>query len=181
VVSVDRAYAWGIATYLEHPSKASRWEDGRFVVHEDAQAEDCTVWFSLEPDDDEARWEGILGRRLAPDQARLCGIPLFVAGVNLGDEVSLVESGEGAPVAVEVVARSGNLTYRVLFPERAGQDERWHRLMVELEPLGCWFDVYGSRRMAISVPEARAVELVAYLTERTHMGELRFEAAGGPG
>ena len=165
--------------YLEHPSRVSRWQDGELVVLHDAALEDCTVWFAFDrTDGGETRWEGVLGRRLAPDRARLCGIPLFVDGVHLGDAVSLVESAEGAPVAVEVVAAAGNTTFRVLLEPAAGageDDRRWRELMAALEPFGCWFDMYGPERLAVSVEGPRADAVAIRLEELQGSGELRYE------
>jgi hypothetical protein len=89
------------ASYSEHPSRVEAWREGRLVAHPDAAAEDCTVWFPMGHDaDGVGRWEGLLAQRLASDRALVCAIPFFARGVNLGDEVSLIESGEGAPVGV---------------------------------------------------------------------------------
>ena len=184
-----------MARYAEHPSKASRFDGRDWVVHEDAANEDCTVWVCVERDEDgdDHRWEGLLGRRLAPDRARIAAVPVFVGGLAFGDEVSLVESGEGALVVTGVVRPSGNATFRVLLPRLNGPEEqRWHRgpepvpgdtrwrdLIVELEPLGCWFDVYDPRYVAISAPSSSAATLAELLERRAREGDWRWEAGQG--
>src|SRR3712207_6503530 len=98
-----------MANYREHPSRATRGCGDRYVVHPDALAEDCTVWFPLE---DEDEWEGLLAQRLSQDRARICAVPLFAYDVNLDDLVE-VTPGPEPPVAVRVVTDAGNCTFRV--------------------------------------------------------------------
>lgn len=164
-----------MTAYMEHPSRASRFADGQYVVLPDALSENATVWFAFEPD----RWEGVLAVRYAPDRARLAGVPLWTYGVNLGDVVEVVESGEGAPVAVQVVEPSPNRTFRVVFEDiRPGEhDERWREILMDLEPNGCWFDVLGPGYLAISasVEEFDAVE--NYLRSRSESGDFIYERA----
>jgi len=160
---------------MEHPSRASRFADGEYVVLPDERRENATVWFAFEPD----RWEGVLAVREAPDRARLAGVPLWTYGVNLGDVVELVESGEGAPVAVRVVTPSSNRTFRVVFEDVSpgDHDERWRGLLMDLEQNGCWFDVLGPGYLAISasLEECEAVE--RYLQARSEAGDLVYERA----
>ena len=105
-----------MAEFEEHPSKAAARRYGGFVVLPDAEAEDCTIWFRLEPDaDSDMRWEGLLGRRLSDDRARVCAVPFWVYDLNLGDEVRIVTSAEGALIATESIHDSGNYTFRVSF------------------------------------------------------------------
>ena len=160
---------------MEHPSRASRFAGGQYVVLPDALSENATVWFAFEPD----RWEGVLAVRYERDRARLAGVPLWTYGVNLGDVVEVVESGEGAPVAVRVVEPSSNRTFRVVFEDIApgDHDERWRGILMDLEPYGCWFDVLGPGYVAISaaVEESDAVE--NYLRSRFDSGDFIYERA----
>ncbi len=160
-----------MASYMEHPSKASRYASGAYVVYPDALEEDATVWFAFDPDRE--LWEGVLAIREAEDRARLVGVPLWTYGVNLDDVVELIESGEGAPVAVQVVDRSSNRTFRVVFPDLkpGDDDDRWRQILIDMEPWDCWFDVLGPGYLAISAPEATAEAVELYLTRRANAGD----------
>lgn len=169
------------AYHDEHPSKVGAWRDGKFVVHPDAASEDCTVWFPMGHDDEgDGRWEGLLAQRFAPDRARICAIPLWARGVSLGDEVSLIESGEGAPVAVAVTKPSGLGTIRVsLSDANRGDDTRWQDLMRDLEPFQCWFDVLNPIHLSLSVFPEFAGAVLDYLATRARRGELEYETNRG--
>ena len=162
-----------MARYREHPSRASRFDGAAYVVHPGALAEDTTVWFPLEDEDD---WEGLLAQRIAEDRVRICAVPLFVHDVNLDDVVE-VTAGTDAPVAVGLVRDAGNHTFRVIFAEgpEAGPDERWRELVHELEPYECWFDVYNPAFLALSAPPQHAQEVADHLKEREDRGELEYE------
>jgi hypothetical protein len=162
--------------YDEHPSKASAWRDGRFVVLPDAELEDCTVWVGAEADSTgSVKWEGLLARRLSAERARICAVPFWVYDLNLGDEVAVMDSAEGAPVVTGVVVDGGNYTFRVRFEHAADDDARWRALMVELEPFDCWFDVRSPGLLALSAPPAHAQAVADYLDCREWRGDLLFE------
>ena len=162
--------------YEEHSSKASAWREGRFIVLPDAEREDCTVWVGAGADwSRSVRWEGLLAVRLSCNRARVCAVPFWVYDVNLGDEVALMESAEGAPVVTGVVVDGGNYTFRVRFAGAADDDVRWRELMVELEPFDCWFDVRSPAFVAMSAPAAHARAVADYLDDRERRGELLFE------
>jgi hypothetical protein len=161
-----------VPRYLEHPSRATTLRDGELIVLPDALEEDCTVWFSIEPDGES--WEGLLARRLADDRVRICAVPHFAYDVNLGDEVAVVESE--APVATRVVEDAGNFTFRVAFESADDpDDDRRRGLMADLEPYGCWFDPRHQRLVAISVPREHAQAVAGYLLDRERRGELEYE------
>jgi hypothetical protein len=85
-----------VIEYDEHPSKASASREGRFVVLADAELEDCTVWVAAGANQSTSiKWEGLLARRDA--RARVCAVPFWVYDLNLGDEVAVMDSAEGAP------------------------------------------------------------------------------------
>ncbi|GEM_PF-6640945 len=130
--------------YLEHPSKASRYQARTFIVHPEARVEDCTVWAPLDkaPDGVE-RWEGLVGIRLALDKVRVCAVPVFADDLNLGDEVKVVGSAQGALVVTRVSDDAGNYTFRVYFEDGERDDTLWREILRELEPMECWFDVYS--------------------------------------
>jgi hypothetical protein len=162
--------------YDEHPSKASAWREDRFIVLPDAEREDCTVWAGAEADSSQSvKWEGLLAYRLSGDRARICAVPFWVYDLNLGDEVALQDSAEGAPVVMGVVVDGGNYTFRVRFEHAADDDVRWRELMVELEPFGCWFDVRSPGFLAVSTPPAHAQVVADYLDDRERRGDLLFE------
>jgi hypothetical protein len=162
-----------MATYREHPSRASRAGGDGYVVHPGAMAEDTTVWFPL---DDEGDWEGLLAQRVADDRVRICAVPLFAYNVNLDDEVE-VTAGPDAPIAVRVVTDAGNSTFRVLFadPPSTGDDDRWRQMVHELEPYECWFDVYDPTFLALSAPPWSVQRVADYLKARERRGELQYE------
>ena len=165
-----------MAEFEEHPSKAAAWRYGGFVVLPDAEAEDCTIWFRLEPDaDSDMRWEGLLGRRLSDDRARVCAVPFWVYDLNLGDEVRIVTSAEGALIATESIHDSGNYTFRVSFNTDGEDDLSWRELQQALEPFDCWFDVRSPRFTAISCPPSHAQAVADYLASRERDGELHYE------
>jgi hypothetical protein len=89
----------------------------------------------------------------------------------------VVSSAEGAAVVSGVVSESGNYTFRALFDHESGAGERWKRLMADLEPLGCWFDVWSERLVAISVPAGNAQEVADYLASREAAGDLQYETS----
>ncbi len=164
-----------MASYMEHPSKASRYASGAYVVYPGAFEEDTTVWFAF--DADRELWEGVLAIREAERRARLVGVPLWTYGVNLDDIVELIESGEGAPVAVRVVERSSNTTFRVVYPDlKAGDDDdHWLQLMINMEPWDCWFDILSPRYLAISAPEPTSKAVERYLAQSANTGLFIYE------
>ena len=168
-------------TYDEHPSKVGAWREGRFVVHPDAAHEDCTVWFPMGHDaEGTGRWEGLLAQRLAFDRALVCAIPFFARGVNFGDVVSLIESGEGAPVAVKVVKSSASRTIHVGFPDAdPGGDDRWQAVMRDLEAFECWFDVLSPMFLGLSVQAANLDAVLDFLLTRADQGQLEYEIPKG--
>jgi hypothetical protein len=164
-----------MSQYFEHPSRASRFVDGGYVVHPDAAREDTTVWFSIEPGQE--RWEGILAMRAGQNRARLVGVPLFAYGLNLDDVVEFILSAEGAPVAVRVVAASSNTTFRVVFPDLGpdDDDDRWRQILRDMEPWNCWFDLLSPGYLAISAPDAHADAAERYLMNRANGGDFIYE------
>jgi hypothetical protein len=159
--------------YREHPSKVTRLVGSQLVGYPSAAEENCTVWIALP--DAPGEWEGVLARRASDDSAELVGIPMFAYDLNLGDTVRLVSSAERVAVVSGVAARSGNYTFRALFERESQAGEHWRRLMADLEPLGCWFDVWSEKLVAISVAGANAQEVADYLASRETRGELRYE------
>lgn len=165
--------------YDEHSSKAAAWRAGEFIVFPEAIDEDTTVWFACGRDEDgRTSWEGLLARRVDANRARIAAIPYWARGVSLGDEVSVVESAEGAVVAVDVLRASGNATLRVGFKnENRETGRRWMTLMRELERFDCWFDVLSPMFLALSVSSADFGAVADYLRTREGLGELEFETA----
>ena len=103
-------------------------------------------------------------------RARICAVPFWVYDVNLGDEVALMDSAEGAPVVTGVVVDGGNHTFPVRFDHAADDDVRWRELMVELEPFNCWFDVRSPGFLGVSAPPPHAQAVADYLDERERRG-----------
>jgi uncharacterized protein DUF4265 len=157
--------------YEEHPSRASGVRGDELVVHPDAAASDCTVWFAYEAE----HWEGLLAVRVCSDRVRLSGVPYWVRDLNLGDEVRVVESADGAIVAEERVHDSTNYTFRVVFDGADADDDRWRRLMSDLTSLDCWFDVRTPGFLAISVAAEDAHAVADYLAARERSEELHYE------
>ena len=165
-----------MAQYEEHPSKASAWRDGRFVVLPDAEDADCTIWFGIEPSaESDPRWEGLLGRRLDDDRARICAVPFWVYNLNLADEVRTIRSREETLVAAEPIRDSGNYTYRVFFTSEEADDVSWRELQRDFERFDCWFDVRTRRLTAISYPPGNAQAVADYLMAQQQAGDLHYE------
>ena len=154
--------------YREHPGKPIRLESGSVAM---LDAGDCTVWFSLAEDG----WEGLSAVRVGEDLARVMAVPVFAYGVGLGDEVR-VRAGDNAAEAL--VRSAGNRTFRVILPLQAAPDpdERWRTLLADLEPHGCWLDVYSPQLVAVSAAAEIADAVAGYLAAREERGELAFEA-----
>lgn len=67
------------------------------------------------------RFEQLLLQRVGTDRFRLCCIPFFTYGYNLGDVVTLEESGDDLGLAVgEVVERSDQWSFRALLAADSG-------------------------------------------------------------
>lgn len=172
-----------MARFLEHPSKPASYADGEFLVYPGALEENATVWFAFDKDEQgEPLWEGVLAICTAPDRAELVGVPLWTYNVNLGDVVELIESGEGAPVATRTIEPSTNATFRVFYPDlkRGDEDERWRQLIIDMEPWGCWFDVYEPGYLAIAAPARTAATVEEYLTDRHNAGDFIYERGRQP-
>jgi hypothetical protein len=170
-----------MARYLEHPSRASRWTGGVFEVLPEAGDEDATVWFSSTDHSGDgesgAVWEGLLARRISEDRAEIAAVPVFVYDLNLGDEVAIVVSAEGALVGSGLVTDAGRFTYRVLFPATGPRqpDHRWRELHLALAQFGCWLDVYTPTLIAVSADQAVAQDVADYLAGEEGRGRLQYE------
>ncbi|MDO9357173.1 MAG: DUF4265 domain-containing protein [Solirubrobacteraceae bacterium] len=166
-----------MAEIEEHPSKATTWVDGVFVVSPEADRSNVTVWVSAEAHTDGAvKWELLSATKLSADRARLTSVPFFVYDLAYGDDVILEDQSEGDPVGAGVGKASGNETFRVVFDGARADDDRWVSVMVDLEHLGCWFDIRGPGFMALSASAEHAAEVATYLAEREEdEGDLRFE------
>jgi hypothetical protein len=139
-----------------------------------SETDDCTVWDAAERDPSgSVRWEGLVARRLGPDRARLCATPSSVYDLNLGHEVALVESDEGALVVSGIAHDAGNYTFRVY---RSSADDQWRRALD---------DRLGAVRLLVRHPKRRVPGPLRtarprsggadYLHERERRGEIRFE------
>ena len=160
-----------MAHYDRHPSKVIRIRAGEHVVHPASARSDCTVWFMLGED----RWEGLPGLRVGPGRVRVCGVPFWIYDLNMGDEVAVVETKEGATVAERRVHEGTNVTFRVIFKGADETDTRWEQLMADLESFECWCDVRhpGYIALSASVEDALAVEDI--LSAREQARELQYE------
>ena len=71
----------GVSRFLEHRSRAARWRADTFQVLPEAVTADQTVWFAVDPgvaeDREDAVWEGLLTRPVAPDRAVVVAVPVF--------------------------------------------------------------------------------------------------------
>lgn len=123
-------------------------------------------------------WEGLLTQPAEADQAIVVAIPAFIDDVNLGDRVAVVRQDEGALVATGQIADSDRFPFRAMFTEAvdAGADTRWQDLMRELEPHGCWFDVYSPELVTLSVDSEVTGAVVEYLQQGHQDGRWNFEA-----
>lgn len=163
--------------YVEHPTRTGRWRDGGFEVHPDAAAATETVWISLSaaPDGEQA-WEGLLAVLPQPDLAVIAAVPVFAYDLNLGDEVEVAGSAEGPLVAARPLRDAGRFTFRVLFPDVDAPDDRsWVALQQDLEPFGCWFDVYAPQLVAVSADAAVAQQVADFLADEQRAGRWVYE------
>jgi hypothetical protein len=87
----------------------------------------------------------------------------------------VLPSAEGALVATERLTESGNFTFRAWFDEQAQPGTHWRRLMMDLEPFGCWFDTWSERLIAISATAGEAQAVADYLDSRESASELKYE------
>jgi len=177
-----------VPQYVEHPSRAGRWRDGSFEVHPHAATATETVWISLPPDPDgDAVWEGLLAVTPQPDLAVIAAVPAFAYDLNLGDEVEVVASAEGPLIAVRPVHDAGRFTFRVLFPDAVDPEDRsWVALQQDLEPFGCWFDVYSPQLVAVSAEPEVAQAVADVLADEQRAGRWVYETGrsvlpGNPG
>ena len=163
--------------YVEHPSRAGRWRDGAFELLPEAEAATETVWISLPPDPDgDPVWEGLLAVTPQPDLAVIAAVPAFAYDLNLGDEVEVVSSAEGPLIAVRPVHDAGRFTFRVLFPDAVDPDDRsWVALQQDLEPFGCWFDVYSPQLVALSAEPEVAQAVADVLADEQRAGRWVYE------
>lgn len=167
-----------VPAYLEHPSRVARWRNGAFEVLPEASTATQTVWFIVDRQDPgDVLWEGLLTQPAGSDQAIVVAIPAFVDDVTLGDRVGVTRH-EGALVATRRLRDAGRFPFRVLFPERenTGNDTRWRDLMMELEPYGCWFDVYSYTLVALSADGEATPAVVDLLEDARRKGRLQYEA-----
>jgi len=166
-----------VPQYVEHPSRTGRWRDGAFELLPEAETATDTVWISLPPDPDgESVWEGLLASTPQPDLAVIAAVPVFAYDLNLGDEVEVVASAEGPLVAVRPLHDAGRFTFRVLFPEAHDPEDRsWIALQQDLEPFGCWFDVYSHQLVAVSAEPEVAQAVADFLADEQRAGRWVYE------
>jgi hypothetical protein len=166
-----------VSRYVEHPSKAARWQDDGFEVLPSAAEATETVWVPLAPDaDGESVWEGLLAVPTTPGRAVISAVPVFAYDLNLGDEVEVVTSAEGRLVLVRPVWDAGRFTFRVLFPDADDPgDRQWLALQQELEPYGCWCDAYSRQLVAVSAEPDLAQQVADFLEAGQREGRWQYE------
>ena len=163
--------------HLDHPSRVARWREGAFEVLPEASTASQTVWFRIDPGmqaPGEDRWEGLLTQPADPGHAVVVAIPVFVDDVGLGDRVGVARQAGGVLVATHRVQDAGRFPFRVAFPDGAG-DEAWRRLMRDLEPHGCWFDVYAPTLVGLSVDLEAVGPVTEHLDVARAAGRLEYE------
>ena len=132
--------------YVEHPTRTGRWRDGGFEVLPQ------------------------------PDLAVIAAEPVFAYDLNFGDEMEVAGSAEGPLVAVRPVHDAGRFTFRVLFPDAGDPDDRsWVALQQDLEPFGCWFDVYTPQLVAVSAEADVAQAVADVLADEQRTGRWVYE------
>ena len=100
---------------------------------------------------------------------------MFAYDLNLGDVVRVIRSAEGAPVISELITGSCNSTFRALFERESHVGEHWKRLMEDLEPFGCWFDVYSPQLVALSAEPEVAQAVADVLADEQRAGRWVYE------
>lgn len=125
------------------------------------------VHFPLSPQDRSqgVEAENLWAMKLGRDKFKLDNIPFYVYGVSSGDIVT-AEMADGRLVFRRVVERGGHSTYRLLVKDEAGfESEHFKRLRVQLEKLGCSYEVAKRRWIAVDVPPDTDVFAVYKLLE----------------
>jgi hypothetical protein len=117
----------------------------------------------------ETLWANAVG----PGQYALDNLPWFAYGVSLGDVVEAGPDAEGGGGRVltfrRVVRKSGNRTVRVILATHEPGDV-WtyesEQLLARLSALGCGYEGYNRRLVAVNVPpESGLAAVAAVLTE----------------
>jgi hypothetical protein len=165
-----------VPRYVEHPTHAGAWRRGGYEVLPEAETATHTVWFAVEPgEDDDTVWEGLRAHVPETGRAVIAAVPVFAYDVDLGDEVEVVASSEGPLVGVRVLRDSGRFTFRVSLNGRQPSPDGWHGLQRELEPYGCWFDVWSPTLIAISADAAVARAVADHLYAQQLAGRFIYE------
>ncbi len=145
-----------MTTFEEHPSPTGADTPNLVKVH-----------FPLPPQDRSqgVEAENLWAQNLGRDQFKLDNIPFYVYGVSCGDIVA-AESAAGRLVFRRVIGRGGHSTYRLLIRDESGYEgEHFKRLRVQLEKLGCGYEVAKRRWIAVDVPPNTDVFAVYKLLE----------------
>jgi hypothetical protein len=112
--------------------------------------------------------ETLWANPVGPGQYALDNLPWYAYGVSLGDivEADADASGGGRVLAFRrVVRKSGNRTVRVILEVREPGGDAWtfesERLLARLAELGCGYEGYNRRLVALNVPPASDLAAVA--------------------
>ena len=133
------------------------------------------MWLALPPQPDGNQvWEGLRAQSVDAVTVRLAAVPLFAYDVHFGDEMSVMQSAEGASVATGIVRRAHTRTFRAwLDPNRPSDLPALSRRFGEL---GCLVEKYSDSLIGFGCSIEQAPNVAELLTLAEGSGELIWES-----
>ena len=118
--------------------------------------------------------ESMWARRVRPGEYELRNVPFFAYDLNFGDVVrACAPDRESLPEVTKVVRRSGNRTFRVIFPKGAPRK----RIFAALKPMSVTFELFDERYAALNVADPKRYdEVEQYLRARKREKKIDYES-----
>ncbi|MFS8639241.1 MAG: DUF4265 domain-containing protein [Symbiobacteriaceae bacterium] len=148
--------------YMIHPFPV-RQERGDTVIHA-----------LVEESPEEIIWEELWARSLGSDAIEICCIPLFVRNVFLGDIVTAAPDAGKGWILKEVIRRSGDYGFRLLFPDEPAE-EVMRTLHHTLRHLGCVLEWRTARFWGVSCGPESVLAVADVLSDWEQRGILAYE------
>jgi hypothetical protein len=128
------------------------------------------------PDEETGDSETMWTEDLGSGHYRLLNIPLLAFDLSYGDIVS-AEAEEGVLEFRRVLVRGGHSTYRLMLSKDVSV-ERSDSYRRRLADLGCAFELFSARWMAVDVPSGSDIyEVYAVIEEGQRQGIWLFDEA----
>ena len=132
------------------------------------------ITFDLSNDGGPVRTESLWAEPLGKGLCRLRNVPFFAYGFSDRDIVNVVES-DGQLWVKSVGERGGHSTYRIYLPDES-TEEKFTRIWIPFEQLGCTYERANRVLVAIDVPPTSDVDAVyAVLEKGEESGVWTFE------